>query len=71
MPSFFIFQCKVERFIPGRAAAPFGAAENPVALTQRPQDVLSLRLGQRDGHLDGEMVSAALERWMRRYMHGD
>jgi hypothetical protein len=24
MPSFFIFQCNVERFIPRRAAAPFG-----------------------------------------------
>ena len=45
-PSFFIFHCNVERFIPNRAAAPFGPPSTHF-VSCSPEDVLPLGLGQR------------------------
>jgi len=41
MPSFFIFQYSIERFIPRRAAAPFGPA------TTQPVSRRALRMGEK------------------------
>jgi hypothetical protein len=47
MPSFLIFSCKVERFIPRRAAAPFALATTLPVSRKAPEDLLALGLGQR------------------------
>ena len=50
MPSFFIFQYNMDHFIPRRAAAPLGPPQYPAGLAEGTEDVLPLRVGQRNRH---------------------
>ena len=47
MPSFCIFQCSVDRFIPRRAAAPFGPPEHPAGFLEHRENMLTLGIDQR------------------------
>ena len=47
MPSFFIFQYNIDRFMP-RRGGPLGSAYGPGRFTQGSDDVLTLRIGQCD-----------------------
>jgi len=48
MPSRFIFHRNVERFIPRRAAAPFGPPSTQPVSRRTPRMCLPLGVGQRD-----------------------
>jgi hypothetical protein len=49
IPSFFIRNCRVERFMPSRFAAPFGPAKHPLRLLDGCQDVRAFSILQRAG----------------------